>query len=158
MVHAHGKKLMTPLACVNFHSFATRLLQKWDIGIPFDCGASWEWTMMIKATVEKGVHKSATMKESSALILKEVAYQVKKAGYAQVILWEELKILPPKRLKVSPLAMGPQRDQSRCMILDLSFAVCRGKLGWGRKQSHDNEVILQPSANDFTERMTRRPQ
>jgi hypothetical protein len=39
------------------------------------------------------------------------------------------------------------------MILDLSFAVRRGKLGRGRKGSHLNDAVLQPSVNDMTERL-----
>jgi hypothetical protein len=39
------------------------------------------------------------------------------------------------------------------MILDLSFAVRRGKSGRGRKRSHLNDAVLQPSVNDMTERL-----
>jgi hypothetical protein len=56
------------------------------------------------------------------LIEEEVAYQVT-AGYAQIILWDDLRWLRPKNLKVSPLAVAPQRNQRGHMILDLLFAV-----------------------------------
>jgi hypothetical protein len=75
------------------------MLQKWDMGFPVDCGASWESWTIIKVAVEKGVHKLATTKESIALIMQDVAYQVKACCYAQVISWEELKILRPKNRK-----------------------------------------------------------
>jgi hypothetical protein len=51
MVHAQGKKLMSPLACVNFHPFSSTL-QKWETWVPVGCGTPWEWTT-IKAAVEK---------------------------------------------------------------------------------------------------------
>ncbi len=92
MVHAQGKKLMSPLACVTFHPFSSTL-QKWETGVPVDCGTLWEWTT-IEAAVEKGAHKSVTTDKSIALIAEDVAYQVK-AGYARIISWEELQRLRP---------------------------------------------------------------
>jgi hypothetical protein len=56
---------------------------------------------------------------------------------------------------VSPLVVVPQRDRRGCMILDLSFAVCRGNTGRGRKRSWREEVILQESVNDSTVRLPR---
>jgi hypothetical protein len=79
MVHAQGKRLMSPSACVDFHPFV-ETLREWEKGVPVDCGRPWEWTT-IEAAVEKGAHKLATTPESVALIAKDVAYQVK-AGYA----------------------------------------------------------------------------
>jgi hypothetical protein len=116
-----------------------------------DYGASWAWTTM-EAAVEKGAHKLATMEESIALIAEDVAYQAK-AGYAQVISWEELQILLPKQLKVSPLGVVPQWDQRGRMILDLSFVVSRGKPCRGRKVSCGDNITLQPSVDDTTERL-----
>jgi hypothetical protein len=121
MFTAQGKKkLMSPAACVSFHPFA-ETLSEWEMGVPVDCGAPWEWET-IKAAVEKGVHQSATMDESIALIAEDVDYQVK-AGYAEIMSWAKLCQLRPKNLKVFPLAVVPQRDRRGCMILDLSFAV-----------------------------------
>jgi hypothetical protein len=82
MVQAQGKKLMSPLVCVNFHPFAATLKQ-WETGVPVDCGAPWSWAT-IEAAVEKGAHKSATTNELIALIAEDVDYQVK-AGYAQIL-------------------------------------------------------------------------
>jgi hypothetical protein len=87
MVQAQGKKLMAPAACVNFHPF-TATLKAWEMGVPVDCGAHWDWPT-IEAEVAKGAHKSATTDESIALIAEDVAYQVK-AGYAEILTWEEL--------------------------------------------------------------------
>jgi hypothetical protein len=115
---------MSPAACVSFHPFA-ETLKDWETGVPVDCGAPWEWET-IEAAVDKGAHKSATTDESIALIAEDVAYQVK-AGYAEIVSWDELRKTRPKHLKVSPLAVVPQRDRRGSMILDLSFAVRRGQ-------------------------------
>jgi hypothetical protein len=72
MAMAQGKKLMAPAACVNFHPFAGTL-QKWETGVPADCGEPWEWDTIL-AAVEKGSHKSATLAESITLIAEDVAY------------------------------------------------------------------------------------
>jgi hypothetical protein len=78
---------MAPSARVDFHPFV-KTLRDWETGVPVDCGDPWKWET-IEAAVEKGAHKSATTAESIALIEEDVAYQVK-AGYAQIILWEDL--------------------------------------------------------------------
>jgi hypothetical protein len=87
MVQAQGKRLMAPSARMDFHPFA-ETLRKWETGVPVDCGDPWTWET-IETAVEKGPHKSATTAESIALIEEDVAYQVQ-AGYAQIILWEDL--------------------------------------------------------------------
>jgi hypothetical protein len=87
MVQAQGKRLMAPTARVDFHPFS-ETLREWETGVPVDCGEPWTWET-IEAAVEKGAHKSATTEESIALIEEDVAYQVK-AGYAQIIPWEDL--------------------------------------------------------------------
>jgi hypothetical protein len=152
MVQAQGKRLMAPTALVDFHPFA-ETLREWETGVPVDCGDPWEWAT-IEAAVQKGAHSSATTEESIALIEEDVAYQVK-AGYAQIISWEELARLRPKNLKVSPLAVVPQRNRRGRMILDLAFAVRKGQAAQrGRKRkSYYDEVILQPSVNDTTKRL-----
>jgi hypothetical protein len=120
--------------------------------VPVDCGVPWAWAT-VEAAVEKGAHKSATSEESIQLITEDVAYQVA-AGYAEVISWAELQKLRPKNLKVSPMAVVPQRDRRGRMILDLSFAVRRGKTGRGRKRSQQGKVILpHQSVNDSTVRL-----
>jgi hypothetical protein len=84
-----------------------------------------------------------------------------KAGYAEVIAWRDLQKLRPKQLKISPLAVVPQRNRRGRMILDVSFAVRarqdnrkgtrRGKTNRGRKR-HDDDII-QASVNDTTKRL-----
>jgi hypothetical protein len=151
MFEAQGKKkLMSPAACVSFHPFA-ETLSEWETGVPVDCGAPWEWDTVV-AAVEKGAHKSATTDESIALIAEDVDYQVK-AGYAEIVSWAELCQRRPKNLKVSPLAVVPQRDRRGRMILDLSFAVRRQAPHRGRKRTRHDEPIMQASVNDTTVRL-----
>jgi hypothetical protein len=104
---------MAPSACVDFHPFV-ETLQEWELGVPVDCGTPWDWKT-IEAAVEKGAHKSALTPELIELIAEDVEYQVK-AGYAQVISWAELQRLRPENLKVSPLAVVPQRNRRGRMI------------------------------------------
>jgi hypothetical protein len=116
--------------------------------VPVDCGDPWAWET-VEAAVEKGSHKSATSEESIKLVQEDVAYQVK-AGYAEVIAWRYLQKLRPKQLKISPLAVVPQRNRRGRMILDLSFAARArrnnrkgthgGKTNRGQKR-HDEDII-----------------
>ena len=122
MAQAQGNKLMLPSAWVSFHPFASTLKQ-WETGVPVDCGNPWSWETIV-AAMEKGAHKSATSDDSIALIAKDVAYQVK-VGYAQVLPWTEVEKLRPQKLKISPLAVIPQVNRRRRLILDLSFPVRR---------------------------------
>lgn len=106
MEKSQGKKrLMSPLACVNFHPF-TETLREWEEGVPVDCGGNWTCEKMIDAAIYQGPHKSAMTLEAIALVKEDVAYQVR-SGYAQIVEWEWLKKNLPSQLKVSPLAVVP---------------------------------------------------
>jgi hypothetical protein len=138
---------MAPSARVDFHPFV-ETLKEWETGVPVDCGEAWEWDT-VEAAVAQGAHRSATSPESIALVKEDVAYQVQ-AGYAEIVRWEDLRRLRPKNLKVSPLAVVPQRNRRGRMILDLSFAVRRQTpRGQRRKRNIDGD-ILQESVNDTT--------
>lgn len=150
MVQAQGtRRLMSPAACVNFHPFV-ETLREWEEGVPVDCGEDWDMEKL-EAALAQGPHKSALSKESIELVEEDVAYQVK-AGYAEVVEWEELRRTRPPKLKISPLAVIPQANRRGRMILDLSFPVIRQTQGKGRKRRQDQE-ILQKSVNDSTVRM-----
>jgi len=105
----------------------------------------------VVAAVEQGAHKLATSPESIALVAEDVAYQVK-AGYATILPWEEVCRLRPPNLKISPLAVVPQRNRRGRMILDLLFTVRRRQRGRKRRQlaRQQLEDTLQPSVNDTT--------
>jgi hypothetical protein len=138
---------MAPAARVDFHPFVETLKQ-WETGVPVDCGEAWEWDT-VEAAVAQGAHRSATSLESIALVKEDVAYQVQ-AGYAEIVLWEDLRRLRPKNLKVSPLAVVPQRNRRGRMILDLSFAVRRQPHQGRRRKRNLDDDILQASVNDTT--------
>jgi hypothetical protein len=120
VAQAQGKKLMSPTAEVGFHPF-TAELKEWESGVPVDCGKNWKWAV-IEQAVARGPHVSAMTPDAIALVREDVAYQVK-AGYARLFTWAELQQMRPKKLKISPLAVIPQKGRRGRMILDLSFPV-----------------------------------
>ena len=136
------KRLMSRSACMNFHPF-TETLRKWEDGVPVDCGIDWTQEQ-IEATIQQGPHTSALTPESIALIEEDVVYQVQ-AGYAEIVEWEWLKRNQPSNLKVSPLAVVPQKNRRGRMILDLSFPVLRQPKGKGRKQHRSAREVLHLS-------------
>jgi len=123
--------------------------------VPVDCGDAWEWETEV-AAVAQGAHKSATSPESIALVAEDAAYQVK-AGYTTIVPWETLRHQRPAALKISPLAVVPQRNRMGRMILDLSFAVRRQQVRGRKRQQrmarqHTKTDDLQASVNDTTVR------
>lgn len=90
------------------------------------------------------MHKSATPDKSITLVAKDVAYQVA-AGYTQVMARKDLQVCRPHNLKVSPLAVVPQQNQRRHIILDRLFGVF-----WGQKRPPIHEPIIQALVNDIT--------
>jgi hypothetical protein len=95
-------------------------------------------------------------------VQEDVAYQLK-AGYAEVISCKDLQKLRPKQLKISPLAVVPQRNRRGRMILDLSFRYSRStdqpednQTGTDqRRRKHKtrgDDEIIQASVTDTTTR------
>ena len=72
-------------------------------------------------------------------------YQVE-AGFSQVFSWEEVRRLRPKKLRVSPMEVVPQKNRRGCIILDLSLLVYPGRT----KKGSDP---IQVSVNDTMERL-----
>jgi hypothetical protein len=141
---------MSPAACAGFHPF-TETLKEWETGEPVDCGEEWVWET-VEAAVANGPHKSATTAESIALGREDMDYQVR-AGYTKIITWKDLVRLRPKNLKISPLAVVPQRNRRGHMILDLSLGVRRHARRRSRKRRHlGDDEIIQASVNDTTVR------
>ena len=99
-----------------------------------DCGEPWAW---------ETIEAAAEMIESIALVKEDVAYQVK-VGYAEIITWKELRKLRPKQLKISALAVVPQRNRRGRMILDLSFAVRAQRTSRGRPNGEKGPGATQP--------------
>lgn len=79
-------------------------------------------------------------------MLEDVLYQVE-AGFSEIVLWDDIKDDMPSQLKVSPLAVIPQKDRRGRLILDLSFGV-RGSYGPTKGQ------VIQASVNDTTTRLS----
>ncbi len=97
--------------------------------------------------MERGPHPTACTPEAYALFKEEVPYQIK-AGFSQVVLWEDIKCLCSCHLKISPVALIPQVGQCSRIILDLSFPVYQevdGVVMVTQKSVNDTTVLNAPS-------------
>lgn len=140
-----NRSLMRPAAWVaERHPFGATL-KEWEQGVPVHCGPDWA-REAIEEAVLRGPHVSAMTPEARALVLEDVLYQVE-AGFSEIVLWDDIKDDLPSQLKVSPLAVIPQKDRRGRLILDLSFGV-RGSYGPKKGQ------VIQASVNDTTTRLS----
>jgi hypothetical protein len=64
----------------------------------------------IEAAVARGPHRSATEGDSIALVHEDIQYQVD-MGFCEIFSWQAIRLLKPKNLKISPIAVVPQRDR-----------------------------------------------
>ena len=112
---------MQPQEGTQGHPFYPTLQQWGADGVPVDCGPDWDWDV-IELAVPRGPHRSALDPENAATVQEDVQYQVD-AGFSQNFTWEEVKLLRPKKLKVSPMAVVPQKNRREQIILDLTFPV-----------------------------------
>jgi hypothetical protein len=115
------KSLMQPQPLAAGHPFFNSLHEWGEKGVPVDCGPDWEWDV-IEQAVRRGPHQSALDPASIALVHEDIQYQVD-AGFSRVVSWTDLQKLRPSNLKISPLAVVPQKDRRGRLILDLSFPV-----------------------------------
>jgi hypothetical protein len=137
--------LMQPQPLAGVHPFSPTL-QEWECGIPVDCGPDWDWDI-ITAAVSRGPHPTARTPESVALFKEDIAYQIR-AGFCRVFLWDDIKKLRPKNLKISPVAVVPQVNRRGRIILDLSFPVYQaidGVVTIQQKSVNDTTVLQAPS-------------
>jgi hypothetical protein len=87
--------------------------------------------------------------ETMRTVHEDVHYQVE-AGFSSIVMWDDIKDSLPEGLKISPLAVIPQKDRRGRLILDLSFAVhlpsiAKHKLGEAMQESvNDSTVQLSP--------------
>jgi hypothetical protein len=134
---------MQPQAIAAGHPFFPTLHQWGTEGVPVDCGPDWEWDAVL-AAVARGPHISAMDPENIPLVHEDVQYQVD-AGFSKIVLWDDLKKLKPRKLKISPIAVVPQKDRRGRLILDLSFPVYP-------KRTKDNPRPdpIQAGVNDTT--------
>ena len=138
---AQGKprSLMQPQQLADVHPFA-QTLKQWRHGISVDCGRDWPWDV-IEAAVERGPHPTACTSDAHTLFQEDIAYQVT-AGFCKVMLWEDVKRMRPRNLKISPVALIPQVGRRGRIILDLSFPVYQ--------DVHGVITATQESVNDTT--------
>jgi hypothetical protein len=101
--------LMQPQANISQRPFYPTLQQWSSVGCPVDCGPDWKWET-IEEAVRRGPHKSAMDPESLLTAQEDIAYQVQ-AGFCQIYPWEELQRLRPAQLKISPMAVIPQKNR-----------------------------------------------
>jgi hypothetical protein len=112
---------MQPQSRAQGHPFFPTLHQWATDGVPVDCGPDWEWDV-IEQAVARGPHPSALEDDNIALVHDDLQYQVD-AGFSRIMLWSDLEKLRPSNLKISPMAVVPQKDRRGRLILDLSFPV-----------------------------------
>jgi hypothetical protein len=145
MNEAQGKQdgrrsLLQPQRRAAGHPFFPTL-HKWATkGVPVDCGPAWSWDT-IEAAVARGPHRSAMDAESITLVHEDIQYQVD-AGFCTIFTWAEIQNIRPENLKISPIAVVPQRDRRGRIILDLSFPVY--------PQDRKDKKPLQAGVNETT--------
>jgi hypothetical protein len=140
------RSLMQPQDGAKGHPFY-HSLQKWGSeGVLVDCGPDWEQAV-IEQALFRGPHSSALDPENAETVREDIQYQVD-AGFSQIFTWEEVKKIRPNQLKVSPMAVVPQKHRRGRIILDLSFPV----YPVGSKGCNKPEPI-QVSVNETTKRL-----
>ncbi len=95
----------------------------------------------------RGLDPTACTPDAYALFDKDIAYQVK-AGFSTAMLWDDVKRLWPKNLKILPVALIPQVGRCSRIILDLSFPVYQevDKVVTATQKSvNDTTVLTAPS-------------
>jgi hypothetical protein len=99
-----------------------RLIEYAVKGVPADCGPDWPKEAINNAR-QAGPHVSALTEENVELIWDEIGYQ-EQAGFIRRVREEDLFQHPfPAALKISRLAVVPQRNRRRRLILNLSAGV-----------------------------------
>jgi hypothetical protein len=111
---------MQPQPLADIHPF-TPVMQEWRDGIAVDCGPDWSWEV-IKAVIERGPHPTARTHNAIALFKEDIEYQAN-AGFSKVMLWDDVKRLRPRNLKISTVALIPQVGPRGRIILNLSSPV-----------------------------------
>jgi hypothetical protein len=147
----YKKKIMSLLKlsalAVMSHPFGKELAS-WEKGVAVDCGPEWS-REAIDMAVERGPHPTARAADAVALVHEDIAYQVK-AGFTEVVYWDEIKDRLPAHFKVSPVAVIPQTGRRGRIILDLSFPVRRPPQN---KSTRRMGEVVQESINDTTKKL-----
>ena len=139
--------LMQPQDIGRAHEFGPTLEEYAVKGVPVDCGDNWD-RATIDTAISRGPHQSALTPDALKLFEEDIAYQVE-AGFAKVVLWDDIKHNPPSQLKVSPVAAVPQKNRRDRIILDLSFGVRLGKEIIQQAVNASTTSTSHPSALSF---------
>ena len=91
--------------------------------------------------LERGTHRSDNVKKAVHQILQETEDKVKHK-YTRVLKWGDIKNDIPPKLKISPVAMIPQKSKLFQCILDFSFTLFQ-------------KGVIYSSVNDKTRKMAR---
>ena len=140
-----ARRLLPARTYKTLHDFATH-------GCAADCGPPWT-REVIEWARQAGPHVSALSPENLYLIWDDVGYQ-ERAGFVNIVPESELfGVGVPesvvKELKISRLAVVPQADRRRRLILNLSAQVELPAKRAGR--SRHKRKREQPSVNETTE-------
>jgi hypothetical protein len=129
------------------HPFGAQLAS-WTTGVAVDCGAEWS-REAVEVAVARGPHPTAILPDAIALVHEDIDYQVK-AGFTEVVYWDEIKLHLPANFKVSPVAVIPQTGRRGRIILDLSFPVRREPQKGAKRKMGE---VIQKSVNDTTQKL-----
>jgi hypothetical protein len=140
------RSLMQPQEGAKGHLFYHTLQQWGSKRVLVDCGPDWEQAV-IEQAVPRSPHRSALDPKNAETVKEDVQYQVD-AGFSQIFTWEEVQKICPLQLKVSPMAVIPQKDRWVQIILDLSFPVYPV-----RSKGHIKPESIQASVNETTEHL-----
>ena len=94
-----ARLLQLSALAVMSHPFGAQLAS-WTTGVAADCGA--EWTKeAVDLAVARGPHLTAATPDATELVHGDISYQ-EKAGFTEVVCWDEIKDDLPEHFKVSP--------------------------------------------------------
>jgi hypothetical protein len=129
------------------HPFGAQLAS-WTTGVSVDCGDEWS-REALELAVARGPHPTAVAPDAVSLVHEDIEYQVK-AGFTEVVFWDEIKNDLPAHYKVSPVVVIPQTGRRGRIILDLLFPVRRPpQKGTQRRMGE----IVQESINETTRKL-----
>jgi hypothetical protein len=110
---------MWPTKYILQHNAAPALAQYATHGCPVNCSKDW-MAKQIETALKYGAHPSAKVPEALKCLITKANEKITN-GFAKIIKWKDIKNNIPPKLKISPLAMIPQKSRNFRGILDLSF-------------------------------------
>ena len=99
---------MQPQNIARAHEFGPPLEEYAVKGVPVGCGEDWT-REATEAAIKRGPHQSAKTREAFVLFADDIKYQVQ-AGFAKIVLWDDIKDNLPPGLKISPVAVVPHNN------------------------------------------------